>query len=39
MGAAQVELWWPTEGRAVAAGERVRKVGDCAAVEGCVVAA
>jgi len=29
-----MELWWPTEGGAVAAGERVGKVGDGAAVEG-----
>jgi len=29
-----MELWWPTEGGAVTAGERVGKVGDGAAVEG-----
>lgn len=29
-----MELWWPTEGGAVAAGKRVGKVGDGAAVEG-----
>lgn len=36
--AAQVELWWPAEGGAVATGERVGKVGDGAAVEGGVLA-
>ncbi|MCI66984.1 hypothetical protein A2U01_0088242, partial [Trifolium medium] len=33
-----MKLWWPTEGRTVAASERVGKVGDGAAVEGGVVA-
>lgn len=36
--AAQMEVWWTTEGGAVAAGERVGKVGDGATVEGGVLA-
>jgi hypothetical protein len=36
--AVQVKLWWPTEGRTVASGERVGKVGYGTAVEGGVVA-